>query len=166
MADDSSEPHVSQAQSAYGPEDWIAFLLFWALTAIVFLQFSARYLGLGSFPWTEEGARYLLILLAFAGGALVIRRRSHVAMTMFHARLSPKARSILTIIIALINVGFFAMAAWLTWQVSLVQGAQRMASINLPLRHLYWAVAFFLAAMAIRAAIQTVRDLATTPAGR
>ena len=43
------------------PEDWIAFVLFWALAFIVFLQFFTRYVLNDSLAWTEEIARYGLM---------------------------------------------------------------------------------------------------------
>ena len=35
------------------PENWIAFVLFWALAFIVFLQFFTRYILNDSLAWTE-----------------------------------------------------------------------------------------------------------------
>src|ERR1700704_2883082 len=61
------------------PEDWIAFVLFWALAIIVFLQFFTRYIMNDSLAWTEEIARYGLMWLAFIGGAVVTRKKTHIA---------------------------------------------------------------------------------------
>ncbi len=58
------------------PEDWIAFVLFWALAIIVFLQFFTRYILNDSLSWTEEIARYGLMSLAFIGGAVVTRKKA------------------------------------------------------------------------------------------
>ena len=59
--------HLEEAPDApfdwreFGLEDWPAFLIFWGLTVIVFLQFFTRYVLNDSFGWTEEAARYFLI---------------------------------------------------------------------------------------------------------
>ena len=39
------------------PEDWVAFVIFWSLAFIVFLQFFTRYVLNDSLAWTEEIAR-------------------------------------------------------------------------------------------------------------
>ena len=57
------------------PEDWIAFVMFWALAFIVFLQFFTRYILNDSLAWTEEIARYGLMWLVFIGGAVVTRKQ-------------------------------------------------------------------------------------------
>src|SRR6266702_1925867 len=42
------------------PEDWLAFVIFWSLAFIVFLQFFTRYVLNDSLAWTEEIARSAL----------------------------------------------------------------------------------------------------------
>ena len=42
----------------YHPEDWLAIVIFWGLSFIVFLQFFTRYVMNDSLAWTEEIARY------------------------------------------------------------------------------------------------------------
>ncbi len=64
------------------PENWIAFVLFWALAFIVFLQFFTRYILNDSLAWTEEIARYGLMWLAFIGGAVVTRKKTHIAVEL------------------------------------------------------------------------------------
>ena len=71
------------------PEDWIAFALFWALALIVFLQFFTRYILNDSLSWTEEIARYGLMSLAFVGGAVVTRKKSHIAVELLSNLMKP-----------------------------------------------------------------------------
>src|SRR5215210_7921128 len=61
------------------PEDWIAFVIFWSLALIVFLQFFTRYVLNDSLSWTEDIARYGLMWIVFIGGAMVTRRNTHIA---------------------------------------------------------------------------------------
>jgi TRAP-type C4-dicarboxylate transport system permease small subunit len=55
------EVEDAEVQIEHHPEDWLAFAIFWALAAIVFLQFFTRYVLNDSVAWTEEIARYGLI---------------------------------------------------------------------------------------------------------
>ena len=71
------------------PEDWIAFVLFWALAFIVFLQFFTRYILNDSLAWTEEIARYGLMSLAFIGGAVVTRKKAHIAVELVSNLMGP-----------------------------------------------------------------------------
>ena len=55
------------------PEDWLAFVIFWSLAFIVFLQFFTRYVLNDSLAWTEEimrdnGIEACANVLAFARG--------------------------------------------------------------------------------------------------
>src|SRR4030081_2383206 len=71
------------------PEDWIAFVLFWALAIIVFLQFFTRYIMNDSLSWTEEIARYGVMSLAFIGGAVVTRKKAHIAVELVSNLMGP-----------------------------------------------------------------------------
>src|SRR3954466_11426021 len=71
------------------PEDWISFVLFWALAIIVFLQFFTRYVMNDSLSWTEEIARYGLMALTFIGGAVVTRKKAHIAVELVSNLMSP-----------------------------------------------------------------------------
>ena len=57
------------------PEDWMAFVLFWGLAFIVFLQFFTRYILNDSLSWTEEIARYGLMSRSSAAQWSRARRR-------------------------------------------------------------------------------------------
>ena len=71
------------------PEDWLAFVIFWALAFIVFLQFFTRYVLNDSLAWTEEIARYGLMWVVFIGGAMVTRRNTHIAVELLSNVMKP-----------------------------------------------------------------------------
>ena len=71
------------------PEDWIAFVIFWGLAFIVFLQFFTRYVLNDSLAWTEEIARYGLMWVVFIGGAVVTRKNTHIAVELLSNLMKP-----------------------------------------------------------------------------
>src|SRR5438067_7364324 len=92
------------------PEDWLAFVIFWSLAFIVFLQFFTRYVLNDSLSWTEEIARYGLMWVVFIGGIMVTRRNTHIAVELLSNVMKPGlARSALLAFIDLIKLGFLGL---------------------------------------------------------
>src|SRR5260370_5043688 len=95
------------------PEDWIAFVLFWALAFIVFLQFFTRYILNDSLAWTEEIARYGLMWLAFIGGAVVTRKKTHIAVELLGNLMAPgRLRTSLFALVDFVPLGFMGLVAF------------------------------------------------------
>ncbi|HSK41645.1 MAG TPA: TRAP transporter small permease [Arenibaculum sp.] len=132
-------------------EDTIAFIVFWVLAFVVFLQFFTRYVLNDSLAWTEEGARYLLIAVTFLGGGMAVRRRAHIAVEFFHTMLPARASALLYSVCDLVSVAFYAYAAWLAWRMIGLMQTQRMAVIDLPMSVLYAVVLAGLVMMTVRA---------------
>ena len=57
-------------------EDWLTLGFFWLLALDVFYQFFTRYVLNDSAAWTEEIARYLLIVVVFVGASMGVRRNT------------------------------------------------------------------------------------------
>ena len=72
------EAHVDLSDLRWS--DALVFAIFWILFGIVFLQFFTRYVLNNSLGWTEEIARYLLILVTFVGSVTAMRKGSHIAV--------------------------------------------------------------------------------------
>ena len=103
------------------PEDWIAFALFWALAFIVFLQFFTRYILNDSLAWTEEIARYGLMWLAFIGGAVVTRKKTHIAVELLGNLMKPgRLRTSLFALVDFVTLGFMGLLAY--FSISITEG--------------------------------------------
>ena len=76
--------------SIYGWEDWVTFVLFWIMAAVVFYQVYTRYVLSDSAGWTEEIARYFLVAVVFIGASMSVRKNNHIQVDYFY-RLMPKA---------------------------------------------------------------------------
>src|SRR3954468_23193424 len=95
------------------PEDWIAIAVFWSLAFIVFLQFFTRYVLNDSLAWTEEIARYGLMWLTFIGGAVVTRKKAHIAVELVSNLMGPgPLRAALLALVDFITLGFIALLAY------------------------------------------------------
>src|SRR5437660_1208226 len=123
------------------PEDWIAFALFWALAFIVFLQFFTRYILNDSLSWTEEIARYGLMSLAFIGGAVVTRKKSHIAVELLSNLMKPgPLRSALLALVDFVTLGFMALLAYFSVTIFERMQAQTMTVFELPMSIVYGVV--------------------------
>src|SRR5689334_9915251 len=123
------------------PENWIAFVLFWALAGIVFLQFFTRYVLNDSLSWTEEIARYGLMWLAFIGGAVVTRKKAHIAVELLSNLMKPSPlRSALLALVDFITLGFMALLAYFSVTIIERMHAQTMTVVELPMSIVYGGV--------------------------
>lgn len=138
--------------SEYGIEDWIALAFFWGLAVVVFLQFFTRYVLNDSLAWTEEIARYLLICVTFVGGAMASRRHSHIVVEFFYLYFGRRLAFALSTVVDILVVWFYAYAAWLGWQVTVIMETQRMVVIDWPMSYVFGAATVGLGALAIRSA--------------
>src|SRR3954452_8429537 len=123
------------------PEDWMAFVLFWALAFIVFLQFFTRYILNDSLSWTEEIARYGLMSLAFIGGAVVTRKKAHIAVELVSNLMGPgPLRSALLALVDFITLGFMGLLAYFSVTIIERMHSQRMTVFDLPMSLVYGVV--------------------------
>jgi len=122
------------------PEDWISVALFWALAAIVFLQFFTRYILNSSLSWTEEIAQYMLMVLTFTGSAMAARRGTHIAVEFLLDKLPLGARRLMRALVAVFTTSFFAISILLCWQVAQAMQFQPMIALEQPLSLIYYGI--------------------------
>jgi len=142
------EKRLIEAQDAevvveHYPEDWIAFVIFWSLAFIVFLQFFTRYVLNDSLSWTEEIARYGLMWIVFIGGAMVTRRNTHIAVELLSNVMKPgPLRAMLLALVDFIKLAFLFLLAFVSWTITERMHLQRMTVFDLPMSYVYGGVAF------------------------
>lgn len=122
-------------------EDIISFAIFWILAAVVFLQFFTRYVLNDSMSWTEEIARYLLIWVTFVGGAISIRRGTHIGVEVMLQFLPPAMVRILRFVIDIVSVGFIGLLFWFALKISERMQIQTMMVVDVPMSVVYYGVA-------------------------
>lgn len=137
-----------------------ALAVFALLFLTVALQFFTRYVLNDSFGWTEEIARYFLILLGFSGGILCVRNNSHIALEFIFHHLPPALARPLMGFCRLTVGGFFLYCGWLAIELAQRTGSN-MASIEVPKAVIYYLVSAACFAMALLA-FAGLRRLAET----
>ena len=137
--------------SVYRFEDWIAFVFFWALSSVIFLQFFTRYAMNDSASWTEEIARYLLICTVFIGAAIGVRKNNHIQVDFLYRVLPKPLMRVMSILVDAARIAFLSYATWLTFQLLMRIGGQQMAVIDLPIGLVYSVVLVGFALMTWRA---------------
>ncbi|AUG55664.1 TRAP transporter small permease [Thalassospira marina] len=143
--------------------DTPVFMVFWALVLVVFLQFFSRYALNSSIPWTEEVARYLLIVVTFSGAVICARKKSQIYLDFFHLYIPKVASRALFFLMDMITAAFFAYAAWSGASLAQRMGHQRMISIDMQRGYLFWTIVVCLAIAAIVTFARGIHDLRRHP---
>lgn len=144
---------------------WIdapGILVFWVLAVVVFLQFFTRYVLNDSLAWTEEAARYLLILVCFLGSITATRRGSHITLEFLMRMLPAAAAKVMTIAAQTITLGFFASMTWIGIELT-QKTRQKMVSMPIPKAWIYTVCVIALGLMAFYSAIWLWRRLRQSP---
>ncbi len=137
-------------------------LALWGLAAIVFLQFFTRYVLNDSLAWTEEIARYVLIIVAYFGAISVTRKGTHIFLEFFYRYLSPRVGKTLAVSMEFLSFVFYGYLSYLA--ILLAQKTRtKMASVEIPKSLLYWCVAAALAIMAVFSLLWLIRKIRQSP---
>jgi TRAP-type transport system small permease protein len=146
----------------YFLEDWLSIALFWALAFIIFLQFFTRYVLNDSLAWTEEIARYLLMVLVFVGGAMVMRRRSHIAVELaMNVMRDGPGRRFLVAVVEAVKLVFLALLAWFSVLITERMDNLYMTVVDWPMSLVYGGIAVGCFLMLFRQAQSFWRDVRT-----
>jgi TRAP-type transport system small permease protein len=143
--------------SGYGREDWLTLAFFWLLALDVFYQFFTRYVLGDSAAWTEEIARYLLIVVCFVGASMAVRRNTHIHVEFLYRYLPQPVGRVLSTFVDVVRVAFLGYAVWLTIQLIPKIAHMKMIVVDVPLYYIYGLVAFGFAMMTFRAIQVAIR---------
>lgn len=143
--------------SVYRWEDWVTLLVFWLLAFTVFYQFFTRYVLDNSAAWTEEIARYLLIVVTFLGASMAVRRNTHIQVEFLYRYLPAPVGRALSTFVDLVRLAFLGYATWLAIDLVPRMNNLGMTVVDLPMSYVYGFVAAGFAMMTYRAAEVTVR---------
>lgn len=143
--------------SGYGWEDWFTLVVFWLLAIDVFYQFFTRYVLGDSAGWTEEIARYLLIVVCFVGAAMGVRRNTHIHVEFMYRWLPGSVGRSISTGVDVVRIGFLGYATWLTFLLIPKMQNLKMTVIDVPMSYIYGFVAFGFVMMTFRSVQVAVR---------
>lgn len=154
VLDESGRFHATDAPidlSGYRWEDWLTLGFFWLLALTVFYQFFTRYVLADSAAWTEEIARYFLIVVTFLGSSMAVRRNNHIHVEFIYRWLpAPVARTLSTSV-DVVRIAFLAYATWLSIELMPKMANLNMTVVDLSMKWIYGAVTLGFAMMTFRA---------------
>lgn len=130
---------ISDDISDVTPLDIPALAIFVILFVIVALQFFTRYVLNDSLGWTEEIARYFLVMLGFVGAITCVRRKSHIHLEFLYHHLAPRQIKALTVAVEALVTAFWGYAGWLGIELAQKTSAN-MVSVAVPKSYLYYVV--------------------------
>ena len=124
----------------YAIEDWLTLIVFWLMTACVFLQFFTRYVMNDSYAWTEEIAINCLIGVVFLGSVMCVRVSRHIQVDVIYHYLPGSVARVLSIFVDVVRIGFFIYAVWLMWRYVEIVAEERMVTVDLPRNIVFYGV--------------------------
>ncbi|MEO6566757.1 MAG: TRAP transporter small permease [Casimicrobiaceae bacterium] len=143
--------------TGYRWEDWFVLGVFWLLALDIFYQFFTRYVLESSAAWTEEIARYLLIIVTFVGSSMAVRRNTHIHVEFMYRWLPGKAGRAMSTFVDFVRLGFLAYATYLSLLLVPRMHNLKMTVVDFPMSVIYGFVTMGFAMMTFRAAQVLVR---------
>ncbi len=159
VLDDEGHFHATDEAidlSVYKLEDWVTLLVFWLLAFDVFYQFFTRYVLDDSAAWTEEIARYLLIVAVFLGCSMAVRRNNHIHVEFVYRYLPPSVGRAISTMVDVVRIGVLGYLTFLSVQLVPKMHNLKMTVIDFPMSIIYSIVALSFALMTWRA-VQVAR---------
>ena len=169
MKDIDAAPHVLGEDGQFHAQDeavdlsgtkieaWLAVGLFWLLGATVFYQFVTRYVLNDSAAWTEEIARYLLIVVTFVGASMAVRRNSHIHVEFLYRWLPAPVGRAMSTMVDVVRTAFLAYGTWLSVELLPKMANLNMTVVDLSMKYVYGAVTLGFAMMTVRSVQVSVR---------
>ncbi|MCV6574763.1 MAG: TRAP transporter small permease [Cohaesibacter sp.] len=138
--------------------DYGLVALFAGLFGVVFLQFFSRYILNDSVAWTEEAARYLLIVLSFAGAIRCQATGTHIVLE-FVDKYYGRALHYIHVFAGFLTFALYAIIAWSAWDLIQRTSFQKMVSLPFPKYYLHATIMSLLMVNAAVVLAQIVRRL-------
>lgn len=111
------------------------FLL--VMVVIIFFQILSRIFTGGSFPWTEELARYLMVWLTFLGAAFSFQYGAHIGIELITRKLSNIMAMVAQVIVCLLSSALFALFVVKGIELVVSSANQSSPALSIPMSYVY-----------------------------
>ena len=119
-------------------EEGILIITFPLMTIITLMGTAVRYLQLGSLTWSEEAARYLMIIAAMAGISFGFREDSHLGLSFFMERLPKPVQPLFRVVRWILLNAFAILMSVLAYR--LVSQQMRVTQTSAAMKIPMWIV--------------------------
>lgn len=122
------------------------------LAAGTTIQVLTRYfLGL-TFDWFDEGSRYMLIFITFAGTGMAVKYGAHFSMEAVTQYIPPRPAAALRLLANLLSAAVMLVIAWYGWEQTalLARYGMTTASLGMPMWVAYLPIPVFGVGIALR----------------
>lgn len=113
--------------------DKLTFILFSAMTLIVFIQVVSRYVFGSSIFWAEEFARYSMIWIAFLGTAMGIKEDAHTKIEFFVNLLPLSLQKVVNVINCVLCIIFVGVISYFAIEMMAFTMQTLSPSLRIPL---------------------------------
>ena len=100
-------------------ENWLEMIAMLLMVVIVFIQVVFRYCFNNALAWPEEIARYLFCWGTYLAVAISMRGDNNLRITILLDALGPVWRKRLNLACCFVNICFFLLLVWLTWDMTM-----------------------------------------------
>lgn len=133
------------------------------MVVVIFLATLGRYSGLFAIPWSEECARYCMVVLVYLGLMIASRNGGHFVVEVMPMIFSkkPAILNAINIVVALCVDAFGVFMAYQGYRVAakLLSQGKQSPMMNLPLGVVYMVIPVGVVLMAIFFTIHTFENL-------
>lgn len=140
-------------------EDYAGIFVLILLLADVTLQVITRYLFNHPIGWTEEIARYLLIVLTFVGGPIAVRNNSNVSLDFLLTNASQRVKKMMGMMTDLIELVFYALGTYLSWRMTVFSVNRYLVTVRISRSAIYGLITLSFVMMTVRCVIRLVRRM-------
>ncbi|MEX2542029.1 MAG: TRAP transporter small permease subunit [Trueperaceae bacterium] len=103
------------------------------IVVILLFQLMVRTLSFGSFSWTDELARYLMISMVFLAAPAVLEVDEHIKVEFFVDRLPPVVKDVIIAVSAILVAAFAAFLAYSSINLMTNLSSSRTPALRMPM---------------------------------
>jgi TRAP-type mannitol/chloroaromatic compound transport system permease small subunit len=133
-----------------------------AMVVVLAIEVVARYVFNSPTLWAYDTAIFMFGYTGLLGGAYALRRKEHINVDLFYARLSPRGKAVLDVITGLLFFFFMALVVVYGWTTAIeaIEGGEATATLwGPPIGHFKLMVPIGAALLILQGLANWIRSL-------